>query len=198
MSGPADRLQRAFELFDRINASDPRTEPDASGNPAPRELVYAQRMSDRLARFDPQASEVLRLAARSQHIARWQIPRADYPDGRSGYKAWRTRLMRHHAALASECLAEVGYDEETIRTVSQLLRKQGLKRDPEVQTLEDVVCLVFLEHYFDDFARDHDEEKLIEILRKTWRKMSDEGHSAAAELDLSENTRRLLSRALEG
>jgi hypothetical protein len=197
MSGLADRLHRAFELFDRINASDPRTDVDAAGNQAPKELVYARRMSDRLTRFKPDASEELRLATRAQHIARWQIPRSDYPEGRSGYKAWRTRLMRHHAELASECLSEAGYSEEAIRTVSRLLRKQGLKRDPEVQALEDVVCLVFLEHYFDDFARDHEEEKLVDILRKTWSKMSERGRSAVSELGVSENARRLLSRALE-
>ncbi len=195
MSQRHSRLERAFAQFDRINASDPRME-TVAGAREPKELLYARRMSERLDRFEPQASEALRLAIRAQHIARWEIPRSAYPEGRSGYKRWRTRLMQHHADLAGRILAEVGYDEVTIERVATLLRKQGLKRDPEVQVLEDVVCLVFLEHYLDDFAESHDDEKLVGILRKTWVKMSERGRSAALELPLSERASSLIESAL--
>ena len=134
-------------------------------------------MSERLADFEPGASETLRLAARAQHIARWRIPRSDYPAGRKGYRAWRARLMRLHAEIASGVLTEVGYGEDTVATVARLIRKQGMRRDPDAQTLEDVVCLVFLEHYFEEFATDHGDRKLVDILRKTWAKMSDRGQA---------------------
>lgn len=190
------RFEEALERFDAINARDPRSEL-VDDEEQPKELAYARRMSETLERFDPEASEPLRLAARAQHLARWEIPRSDFPDGRKGYKKWRVQLMLHHADRAGEVLREVGYAEETVERVEQLLRKQGIKRDPEVQTLEDVACLVFLEHYFDDFAADHDDDKLVDILQKTWRKMSDRGHEAALRLDLGDRAARLVKRALE-
>jgi hypothetical protein len=153
-------------------------------------------MTEALDRLEPDASEALRLAVRAQHISRWSIPRDSFPPGRKGYRAWRTRLMDHHADVAGEILHEAGYGEAMIGRVGELLRKKGLKRDPEVQTLEDVACLVFLEHYFDDFAAQHDDQKVIQILRKTWSKMSERGREAALGLDLSPRGAALVARAL--
>jgi hypothetical protein len=133
---------------------------------------------------------------RAQHVARWQIPRDTFPAGRAGYKQWRTRLMEHHAELAAGVLRDVGYDDETVARVTQLIRKQGIKRDDDVQTLEDVACLVFLEDYFDEFAAEHDDDKLVDILQKTWVKMSERGRRAALALELSERARELVGRAL--
>jgi hypothetical protein len=145
---------------------------------------------------EPHASEALQLAARSQHLMRWRIPRETFSKDRAGYIRWRTTLYDFHADRAAEVLREVGYDEATIERVRSLIRKQNLKTDPESQTLEDVICLVFLENYFAEFARDHDEEKLIKILRKTWRKMSDRGHDAAMNLNLGPHELELISKAL--
>lgn len=195
MSDP-DRLALALDRFDALNSEDPRHD-IVDGIPQPRELVYGRRMSDRLRRFAPEASVPLRLAVRAQHIARWRIPRTSYPEGRKGYKRWRAELMRVHADIAAEILGEVGFDSDTIDAVGRLLRKEGIKRNPDAQTLEDVACLVFLEHYFDDFARDHDDEKLVDILRKTWRKMSAAGHAAALQLPLGSDTTRLVEKALD-
>ena len=195
MGNDDSRLERAFRRFDAVNAEDPRQEA-LEGGSEPKELLYARRMSTALDGFQPEASEALRLAVRAQHIARWRIPRSEYPMDRSGYKQWRTRLMRYHAELASEILREVGYEEATVHRVEQLLRKQGLKRDADVQTLEDVACLVFLGYYLDDFAREHDDDKLVDILKKTWDKMSPAGREAALALDLSERAARLVRRAL--
>ena len=195
MSDAPARLERALDAFDRINAQDPRTE-RVDGRDEPKELVYARRMSETLARIEPEASEPLRLAARAQHIARWQIPRDTFPAGRTGYKHWRTRLMEHHAELAAGVLREVGYDDATIARVTQLVRKQGIKRDDDVQTLEDVACLVFLKDYFDDFAAEHDDDKLVDILQKTWIKMSERGRRAALGLRLSARAHALVERAL--
>ncbi len=194
MTDPS-RIEAAFARFDRINAADPRSE-IISGSKEPKELVYARRMSERLDDFEPAACEALRLAARAQHIARWKIPRSEYPAGRKGYRAWRSRLMRFHAELASEVLAEVGYEAATIQAITRLIRKQGLARDPDAQTLEDVVCLVFLEYYFGEFSHDHEDEKLVRILRKTWAKMSERGRDAALRLEMSGDARRLIHEAL--
>jgi hypothetical protein len=190
-----DRFEEAIRRFDAVNALDPRRDV-VGGVERPRELVYAERMSDVLERFEPGASESLRLAARAQHIQRWAIPRTQFPEGRTGYKRWRTRLMEHHAELTSGILSELGYEARVIDRVARLLRKQGLRRDDEVQTLEDVICLVFLEHYFDEFARGHEGEKLVDILRKTWAKMSDRGQKAALALPLSLRAKELVGRAL--
>lgn len=200
-SGPgttaASLIAAAFARFDAINAEDPRSE-TVSGSREPKELAYARRMSERLADFEPGASEALRLAARAQHIARWRIPRSDYPAGRRGYRAWRAKLMRLHAEIAGGVLTEVGYGEETVATVARLIRKQGMRRDPDAQTLEDVVCLVFLEHYFEEFAAGHDDGKLVGILRKTWAKMSDRGRAAALGLRLGARAHRLIREAVDG
>jgi hypothetical protein len=153
-------------------------------------------MTGWLERLAPEASEPLRLAIRAQHLCRWTIPRSQYPMDRRGYHQWRTHLARFHAEKAGEILCEVGYDAATIARVQALLRKEGLKSDPETQLLEDVACLVFLESYFADFSRQHDEEKLITILRRTWLKMSPRGHQAALALDLPLEARALIEKAL--
>ena len=153
-------------------------------------------MSQWLDRLEPEASEALRLAVRSQHIRRWEIPREDYPGGRDGYRRWRTDLGRFHAETAGRVLQEVGYDETTISRVQSLLRKERLKTDPDCQLLEDVICLVFLEFYLGDFAQEHEEAKLVNILHRTWKKMSPRGHQAALQLDLSDSLRPLVQKAV--
>ena len=190
-----DRFRRAVERFDAANGEDPNLEL-AGGVEQPKELVYARRMTARLDRFRPDAPEAVRLAARCQHIRRWTIPRAGYPAGREGYRRWRTDLARFHADTAAVILRDVGYGDEVVARVGSLLRKERLKADPEVQLLEDVICLVFIEHYLAGFAPKHDEETLAGVLRKTWRKMSDEGHRAALALDLPENVRAVVERAV--
>jgi hypothetical protein len=178
------RFEQAIARFDAANAED-RNKEREEGREFPKELLYAQRMSAMLERFAPEASEALRLAVRCQHICRWKIPRTDYPMTTPGYKQWRAQLMRFHAELAGGILREVGYDEAMIGRVQSLLRKKALKVNPETQTLEDVIGLVFLESYSADFVRSHsqyDEAKLEEILRKILRKMSRRGREASLSL----------------
>lgn len=189
------RLDEAFRRFDEANSDDPNMEM-VDGAPVPKELVYGQRMSARLDAFAPDAPESVKLAARAQHIRRWEVPRDSYPEGRAGYLKWRTDLYKRHGDTAGDIMAEVGYDEETIERVKTLLRKRGLKTDPEVQLLEDVICLVFLEHYFHDFASKHDEEKLIPIVQKTWKKMTERAHQAALALDYDEGDLAIIQKAL--
>ena len=179
-----ERFERAIARFDAVAAEDPGRETvDAAQQP--NALLYAQRMTAMLQRFAPQASEAVRLAVRCQHIRRWDIPRASYPRTAAGYKQWRVRLLSYHAEVAAAILREIGYDEDMIGRVTSLLRKEGLKRDPEAQLLEDIVALVFLEHYLADFVEQHpeyDQAKFADILRKTARKMSPRGREAVADL----------------
>jgi hypothetical protein len=153
-------------------------------------------MSDWLQRIEPNASEALQLAAHGQHICRWTIPRDSYSMDRPGYHRWRSACQRMHADKLAEILRDVGYDDATISRVQSLVRKERLKLDPDSQLLEDVICLVFLENYFADFSRQHDEAKLIDIVRKTWKKMSPRGHAAALQLPLSDETKSIVEKAL--
>lgn len=192
-----NKLKKAFELFDLANEKDPNREV-FQGQSYSKEVLYAMRMTEKLNEFAPDASEPLKLTARCQHICRWEIPRESYEMNRVGYLKWRQDLKKFHAEKASEILKEVGYDQKTIETVAFLLEKKQLKKNEETQTLEDVICLVFLEFYFEPFIEKHSEEKLIDILQKTWRKMSNKGHQAALKLPLSEGALALVGKALQG
>ena len=189
------RFRRAIEEFDRANADDPNFE-RVSGTLQAKELVYSQRMTATLDEFEPTAPEVVRLAARCQHIRRWTVPRSTYPEGRDGYRRWRSDLAQFHAETAADILTGVGYDADTVQRVQVLLRKERLKVDAEVQLLEDVACLVFLTYYLPAFVEQHEELKVIEVLRKTWRKMSTRGQSVALELDLPDDLRSLVGSAI--
>ena len=148
----------------------------------PWSLLYHQRLVHWVNRLNPMASEELLLAASCQHIRRWAIPRDQFPAGKSGYKRWRKRLASFHAEQAGEILREIGYDSAMIERVESLLQKFRLKLDPEVQMLEDAICLVFLENEFSEFSGKHDRNKLQGILQKTWLKMSSRGREAAQEV----------------
>ncbi len=189
------RLARVLSAIDDANARDPNSVDDG-GTPRPAELVYGERMSAKLQQFCSDATDHLRIAVRGQHIERWKRPRADYPAGRQGYLKWRSELKANHAERTGELMRQEGYDETSIERVSALVNKQGIKRDSESQTLEDVACLVFLEFYAADFIDKHDDEKVIGILEKTARKMSPQGLTAAAELELSDRLGSLLLTAL--
>ena len=190
------RFIRTMAAFDQANANDPRQEPDEQGMLVAYEVLYARRMSNSLSHFCPQASEALQLAARSQHIERWLLPRDLYPMDRKGYLQWRSELKSRHAARAVEIMQAEGYEAAMCERVAALLKKEKLKSDEESQTLEDVICLVFLQYYFAEFAKAHDEAKLIDILQKTWRKMSAAGHQAALALPLPDEQKALVAKAL--
>lgn len=185
---PNKRFENAIAAIDAANAGDP------TGS----SLVYSQRMTEWLDRFEPNASEPLKLAARAQHLRRWEVPRNSFPMDRPGYLAWRKSLYGFHATAAAEIMRQVEYDEASIDRVGSLLRKEKLKLDPEMQTLEDVICLVFLENYFAEFRQDKDELKLLNILRRTWAKMSERGRDAALKLSLGPGELELISKALMG
>ena len=185
------RFAVAMAGIDAVHAEDPEKE----GGQA-KELVYAQRMSTWLAKLAPAASEPLQLAVRCQHLRRWSIARSAYPEGKVGYLRWRKEEALAHAALAGEILARAGYDVEAVKRIQSLVKKERIKHDPEAQLLEDATCLVFLESEFAAFAAKHEEAKLVDILRKTWAKMSPQGQREALGLQLPAPLRAIVEQAL--
>ncbi len=195
-----EQYQAAITAFDKANAEDPNKE-TADGKEYPRELLYAQRMTEMLERYAPEAPEAVKLAVRAQHIQRWKIPRNSYPQDRQGYLQWRTGLYKFHAETAGRITQEAGYDNPMVERVKVIVSKKGLKVNPDTQLMEDVASLVFLEHYIAGFAGQHpeyDEAKWIEIIRKTWQKMSSRAHefALAGKIMLPEALKPLVLKAV--
>lgn len=189
------RLTQVLALIDQENKQDPNLE-QAQGRAWPKEYLYGLRMTEQQRSFVPEADELLQIACRAQHIKRWSIARASYPMNRAGYHQWRTDLGAFHGELTAELMAKVGYSLAEQAAIKDLLLKKQLKRDPQVQALEDVICLVFLRYYLADFATRHTPEKMISIIQKTWGKMSEQGQAAALKLPLSDEVLALVSKAL--
>lgn len=189
------RLRRALDRIDQINGADPH-EIQVGGEVRPKELTHAAMVSAWIERLRPDADDALRLAAHGHHVRRWAIPRGEYPQGRRGYLRWRQALQELHAATLGEVMTEAGYDAAAIRRAQDLVRKKNLRRDPDVQALEDALCLVFLETQLGDFRARQPDDRVVEILRKTWDKMSADARALAVELDLAPDDRRILRRVL--
>ena len=189
------RFESALRRFDEENSRDPNHEA-VDGIPHPRELLYAQRLVNWGLRLCPGASEELRLAARCQHICRWEIPRQSHPMTRAGYLQWRATLKKFHAQKAGDILREAGYPEDVIRRVQDLNLKKHFPDDPEARVLEDALCLVFLEFQFADLAAKTAADKTINALQKSWQKMTGAARAEALKLNYGEREKALLERAL--
>lgn len=191
----AGRLEAAAAAIDRANADDPRRE-TAGSETLPYEVLYSRRMEEWVRLLAPGASEELLLAARAQHLRRWTVPRSTYPEGRTGYLRWRESLKRFHADELARIMDEAGYDEASVGKARALLLKKNLAADPEGQTLEDAACLVFLRHEFAAFSAKTEESKVVDILRKTWGKMSARAREEALKLEFGPAGHALIVRAL--
>lgn len=190
-----DRLSRAIAAFDAYNAQDPNKQL-VDGVPVGKELLYAQRMTATLNSFIPHADEYIQLAVRGQHIGRWEVPRSTFPEGRKGYLQWRSTLQQRHAQTAEQLLHRCGYEQDVIDKVKFMIQKKELhSHHPDTQLLEDVVCLVFIRYYLGEFASRHTDEKVTDILRKTWQKMSPAARAAAGEVPVSSHLQTLIARA---
>jgi hypothetical protein len=190
----ADRFERAVAAIDRANADDPNAIV-VRGERRPKELGHAEMVTEWVDRLRPDASEALRLAARGHHLRRWLVPRSSFPDGRAGYLRWRRELHDRHARDLGDILRDCGYEDEIVGRVQAIVRKDALRTDPEVQALEDALCLVFLETQLEQIAARFDDAKCVEILVKAMRKMTPAGIEAARGLPLGEHGRRLLDEA---
>ena len=190
-------FREAIRRFEEANSADPNTV-SIDGETVPYELFYAQRLTEWVERLSPSASPALLLAARCQHICRWMIPRRSYPMTRAGYLKWRTDLKQFHANKSGQILTESGCSQDLITRVQELNLKKNLGQDPELQILEDALCLVTLQYQLTDLVRKTDPEKMAGILRKTWKKMSSKARDEALRLSYPEDQKQLLSRAISG
>jgi hypothetical protein len=190
-----DRFAAALRRFDAENARDPHVE-QVAGVAHPRELIYAQWLTEWVLKLCPGASEELRLAARCQHLCRWMVPRDTYPMTRAGYLKWREGLKHFHAEKAGEILREVGYPEEVVARVQSLNLKKDFPRDAEGRVLEDALCLVFLQHQLGDLASKTTEDKMINALQKAWNKMTPAAQAQALRISYGPHQQALLERAL--
>ena len=189
------RFAAALRRFDDVNARDPNTEL-ADDAPQPRELLYARRLTDWVLRLQPDASEALCLAARCQHLCRWEIPRANYPMDRVGYLKWRAELKKFHAQKSAAILRELNYADGLVAQVHALNLKQNFPNDPDSRVLEDALCLVFLEFQFAELAARTDDDKMINALRKSWQKMTEPARQVALKLSFGAHEMALIQRAL--
>jgi hypothetical protein len=197
----SSKLEQAIELIDKANSEDPNTVTDENGKDWPKELLYSHRMTDMLNRFAPNADDVAQISMRGQHIRRWTSARDNYPMDKKGYYQWRTTLYTFHADTTAEIMQQVGYDEESIERVKQAVGKKGIKSNPDTQLLEDITDLVFIEHYMLEFAGKHpeySEEKWLDIIRRTWRKMSEtaQQYALAGNITLPEPLIPLIQKAV--
>ena len=190
------KFEKAIAFIDQKNSEDPNTV-IVEGTEFPKELLYSQRMTTKLLDIEANASEELQIAVRAQHICRWSIKRKSYSMDKIGYFQWLNELKKLHSELTSEILNNAGYSEEFINRTSFLINKKLIKKDAETQTLEDVACLVFLQYYLEDFIAKHTDEKIIDILQKTWGKMSTKGQELALKTNLSPHSLNLVKKALE-
>lgn len=198
---PSQHYPLAIAAFDKANAEDPNKEV-FNGEEYPKELLYARRMTEMQERFAPEASEAVKLAVRAQHIQRWKIPRSDYPMDKPGYMLWRTTLYKFHAQTAGALMQAVGYDAAMTARVQTIISKKELKTNAETQMMEDIVGLVFIEHYMSGFAGSHpeyDEAKWILIIKKTWNKMSQRAHefALAGKIELPQALEPLILKAVQ-
>lgn len=189
--------EKAVAAIDTAHALDPN-KTTINGTEQPYELHYAQKCTSYLEKRASDASDALRLAIRAQHFRRWEVPRSSYPMTKVGYHSWRTFLKKRQASLVEEICIEAGYEKELAERVGALIRKEDLKVDEETQVLEDVACLVFLDDQFEAFEKEHDEEKILGILRKTWGKMTERGHELALEIGMEGRPKELVEKALAG
>jgi len=192
-------LLKTLSAIDEINNQDQNTI-TVNGVTAPKELIYGKQMSACLEEFWPASEDILQIAVRAQHIKRWHLKRAEFAAGKAGYYQWRIALGKFHAELAEKLMIENGYDKDLAAQTASILRKENLKTNANSQTLEDVACLVFLQYYFDDFARKYteqnNEEKIIRIVQKTWGKMSEKAHGIALAMNFPEHLAKLIEKAL--
>jgi hypothetical protein len=196
VTAPSDRYTAAVDAIDARNADDPHTIV-IDGEVRPKELAHAELMTEWVQRLDPDATEAQLLAARAHHVERWVLERSEYPEGRAGYLRWRRDLSRHHQDVARQVMAEAGYDDATIETVTTIIGKKGLGSDPAVQVHEDALCLVFLTTQFAPVAERLGRDKTVDVVAKTVRKMSPAGIAAAAALDLDDALTSILLDAVE-
>ncbi|PKI13249.1 DUF4202 domain-containing protein [Colwellia sp. 12G3] len=194
-----ENLNNTLSAIDEINRQDPNTIL-SNGNSQAKELVYGQQMTECLKQYWPEANELLQIAVRAQHIKRWQLKRTEFSDGKAGYYQWRIAQGKFHAELTASIMLAQGYTTAQSEQCAAIIRKENLSTNSDSQTLEDVACLVFLMHYFNEFAakytKQDNEAKIVRIVQLTWKKMSEQAHDIALGLTLPEHLAVIVTKAL--
>lgn len=194
-----NNLNKTLSAIDEINRQDPNTILSNGINQA-KELVYGQQMTACLKQYWPEANELVQIAVRAQHIKRWQLKRSEFSDGKAGYYQWRIAQGKFHGELTASIMIEQGYSQEQAEQCAAIIRKDNLKTNTDSQNLEDVACLVFLMHYFDEFAAKYTEQdneaKIVRIVQLTWNKMSEQAHDIALSLTLPDHLAAIVAKAL--
>ena len=188
-------IAKAISELQKLNAEDPN-ELLVDGEPHKKEVLFAERLSVWVHKLEVTPSPALQVAAFGQHVERWKSLRTDYPEGRAGYLKWRKDLSKRHAEVTCRIAAEVGLPDEVVQAIRKINLKQNLRSNPETQVMEDALCLSFLEHEYVEFSAKHDDEKVIDIVQKTWGKMSEQGHAEALKLELSDKALAIVQKAL--
>ena len=189
------RLSSVFKAIDDINLQDPNFTL-VDGKQVAKEWIYGIRMTECINTHWPDANEYVQIAVRAQHIKRWHLKRVEFDAGRTGYLKWRKELGKFHAELTASLMNDNGYSQEECDNTAAIIRKERIKANADSQMLEDVACLVFLQYYFEEFAEKYTDEKIIDIVQKTWKKMSEQWHSIALSLTFPDNLAKLVQRAL--
>ena len=190
-----ERLKEVISAIDAANDADP-TRITKNGTTCGAARLYGERMTAWLQALAPEASELLQIAVRAQHLERFKLPRSAFPMGKPGYFRWRNEQKRRHAARLTELMNAAGYNDEEADRAAAMVRKDNLRFDPEVQLMEDCACLVFLQYEFAGFAAPHPDEKVIDILAKSWAKMSERARAEAVKLNLPDHLAPLVQQAV--
>ena len=189
------RFEAAAAAIDAANADDPNRVV-VGGVDEPLALAHGRLADGWVQRLGTDADDALRLAARAHHLRRWEVPRTSYPEGRPGYLRWRRDQKARHARDVEALLRAAGYGEGEVARVQSLIRRDHLSTEPDAQVVEDAACLVFIETQLAEMATRLERDHLLDVIRKTGRKMSAAGLAKVTDIDLDDTTRALLIEAL--
>lgn len=195
MCGLSERYTVAAAAIDRANALDPNLV-RVRGQELPLALAHGQYAAEWVTRLHPDADELLLLAARAHHLRRWELPRSEYPEGKAGYLRWKRDQRQRHATDVASLLTPMGFTDDEVAQVQAWVRRDQLATDAGSQAVEDAACLVFIETQLADVATKLDRDHLIDVIRKTAKKMSPSALDAVARIPLGEAERQLLAAAL--
>ena len=187
----------AVAAIDAANSADPGVVDVRGAGPRPLAQVHGELAAEWVGVLAPDASvdvELVSLAARAHHLRRWELPRSQYAAGRSGYLQWKRDQRKRHADDVGALLAEVGYGADEIAAVQAMVLRQG----EGGQLVEDAACLVFIETQLAAVATQLDHDHLLDVIRKTAKKMSPAALAAVGQMPLGEVEQSLLQEALSG
>lgn len=189
------QYHKAIIAIEQIHSKD-ITQEQHNGSLIPAEFLYGKRMLKTLELVSPESSYAMKLAVQCQHLQRWGVPRSSYTYDRRGYHEWRREVMKYQLEQTINLLSSISIDEIDIKWIAQVINAQENKADSNGLIIMDTACLVFLKWYMEPFAKKHESEKVLDILKKTFRKMSTDAQNLISKLDLPESSLQVLNQAI--